>query len=50
MNINITENFLPKEKFKEIAQGMFKKTQDHFNFKCQLDGAMKVGSNWSETH
>ena len=38
------------EKFKEIAQGMFKKTQDHFNFKCQLDGAMKVGSNWSETH
>ena len=38
------------EKFKEIAQGMFKKTQDHFNFKCQLDGEMKVGSNWSETH
>jgi len=38
------------EKFKEIAKGMFKKTQEHFNFKTELDGEMKVGQNWSETH
>ena len=38
------------EKFKEVAKGMFKKTQEHFNFKTELDGEMKVGQNWSETH
>ena len=38
------------EKFKQVAKGMFKKTQEHFNFKTELDGEMKVGQNWSETH
>ncbi len=38
------------EKFKEIAKQVFKKTQDYFNFKCPLDGTIKVGNNWSVTH
>ena len=38
------------EKFKEITKSIFKKTQDHFNFRCPLDGEIKVGNNWSDTH
>ena len=38
------------ETFKEISNGLFKKTRDHFNFRCQLDGEIKVGQNWSDTH
>ena len=30
-------------KFKEITKSIFKKTQDHFNFRCPLDGEIKVG-------
>ena len=36
--------------FKEITKSIFKKTQDHFNFRCPLDGEIKVGQNWSDTH
>ena len=38
------------EKFKEITKQVYKKTQDYFNFKCPLDGKIKVGQNWSDTH
>ncbi len=38
------------DKFKIITKSIFKKTQDHFNFRCPLDGEIKVGSNWSDTH
>ncbi len=38
------------EPFKVIAEKLFKKTKDHFNFRCQLDGEIKVGSNWNDTH
>jgi DNA polymerase I-like protein with 3'-5' exonuclease and polymerase domains len=38
------------EEFKTIAQSIFKKTQEFFNFKTQLDGEIKVGQNWSDTH
>ena len=38
------------ETFKEISKGLFNKTRDHFNFRCQLDGEIKVGQNWSDTH
>ena len=38
------------EEFKSIASGLFNKTKDYFNFKCDLAGEIKVGSNWSETH
>ena len=38
------------EEFKNIASGLFNKTKDYFNFKCDLAGEIKVGSNWSETH
>lgn len=38
------------EKFKSIAQTIFQKTKDYFNFKTPLDGEIKVGSNWSDTH
>ena len=38
------------EEFKTIAQSIFKKTQDFFDFRTQLDGEIKVGNNWSDTH
>ena len=38
------------EEFKNIAETLFNKTKDYFNFKCDLAGEIKVGSNWSETH
>lgn len=38
------------EQFKEITKSIFKKTQDFFNFRTQLDGEIKVGVNWSDTH
>jgi len=38
------------ELFKEIAKSIFKKTQDFFDFRTQLDGEIKVGMNWSDTH
>ena len=38
------------ELFKMIAKRLFKKTQEHFNFKTELDGEIKVGQNWSDTH
>ena len=38
------------EQFKEITKSIFQKTQDHFNFRTQLDGEIKVGQNWSDTH
>ena len=38
------------EKFKEIANRLFDKTQQYFNFKCPLAGEIKVGYNWSGTH
>jgi len=38
------------ELFKEIAKSIFKKTQDFFNFRTELDGEIKVGNNWSDTH
>lgn len=38
------------EEFKTIAQSIFKKTQDFFDFRTQLDGEIKVGVNWSDTH
>ena len=33
-----------------LANLIFNKTKDYFNFKCDLAGEIKVGSNWSETH
>ena len=38
------------EEFKTIAKDLFNKTKEYFNFKCELAGEIKVGSNWSETH
>ena len=38
------------EQFKEIAKTIFKQTQDYFNFKTPLDGEIKVGRTWSDTH
>ena len=38
------------EQFKEIAKTIFKKTQTYFNFKTPLDGEIKVGRTWSDTH
>lgn len=36
--------------FKEISKKIFSKTQSYFNFKTPLDGEIKVGRNWSDTH
>ena len=38
------------EQFKIIAQSIFQKTKDFFDFRTQLDGEIKVGQNWSDTH
>jgi len=38
------------EEFKIIAQSIFTKTQEFFDFRTQLDGEIKVGQNWSDTH
>jgi DNA polymerase I-like protein with 3'-5' exonuclease and polymerase domains len=38
------------EEFKIIAGTLFNKTKEYFNFKCDLAGEIKVGTNWSETH
>ena len=38
------------EEFKSIAKTIFMETKDFFNFRCQLDGEIKVGQNWSDTH
>ena len=38
------------KQFKEITKSIFKKTQDFFDFRTPLDGEIKVGQNWSETH
>jgi DNA polymerase I len=38
------------EQFKSIAKTIFNKTKEYFNFKTPLDGEIKIGNNWSETH
>jgi DNA polymerase I-like protein with 3'-5' exonuclease and polymerase domains len=38
------------EQFKIIAKSIFGKTQDFFKFRTKLDGEIKVGLNWSDTH
>jgi len=38
------------DEFKDITKSIFQKTQDHFGFRTKLDGEIKVGQNWSETH
>jgi DNA polymerase I len=38
------------DEFKTIAKNIFKQTQLHFNFRTPLDGEIKVGRNWSDTH
>ena len=43
-------HFKKIENFKEICKGIFSKTQKYFNFKTPLDGEIKVGKNWSDTH
>lgn len=54
LHIHDEMQFLVKKEkvkqFKEITKSIFKKTQDFFDFRTQLDGEIKVGQNWSETH
>jgi DNA polymerase I-like protein with 3'-5' exonuclease and polymerase domains len=38
------------DEFKTIAESIFNDTQVAMNFRCKLDGEIKVGQNWSETH
>lgn len=38
------------DEFKTIAESIFDDTQVAMNFRCKLDGEIKVGQNWSETH
>ena len=37
-------------KFKTITKQIFKATQDKLKLRVPLDGELKVGKNWSETH
>ena len=54
LHIHDEMQFLVKKEkvkqFKEITNSIFKKTQDFFDFRTPLDGEIKVGQNWSETH
>ena len=54
LHIHDEMQFLVKKEkvkqFKQITKSIFKKTQDFFDFRTQLDGEIKVGQNWSETH
>ena len=54
LHVHDEMQFIVKEEkinlFKLVAKRLFKKTQDHFKFKTQLDGEIKVGQNWSDTH
>ena len=38
------------KQFKEISKQIFKLTQDKLKLRVPLDGELKVGKNWSETH
>ena len=54
LHVHDEMQFIVKEEkinlFKLVAKRLFKKTQDHFKFKTELDGEIKVGQNWSDTH
>ena len=54
LHIHDEMQFLVKKEkikqFEQITKSIFKKTQDFFDFRTQLDGEIKVGQNWSETH
>lgn len=34
----------------ELAKDAVRKAGEHFNFRCQLAGDAKIGTNWSQTH
>lgn len=38
------------DEFKTIAESIFEDTREAMNFRCKLDGEIKVGRDWSETH
>lgn len=38
------------EEFKTIAESIFEDTRQAMKFRCRLDGEIKVGRDWSETH
>ena len=48
MQFNVLKN--KSKQFIEIAKSIFTKTQEHFKFRCPLEGEIKIGSNWSDTH
>ena len=48
MQFNVTKT--RTKEFMEIAKSIFTETKDYFNFRCPLDGEIKVGRNWSDTH
>lgn len=54
LHIHDEMQFIVKEnrvdEFKTIAGSIFDDTQIAMNFRCKLDGEIKVGQNWSETH
>jgi len=54
LHIHDEMQFIVKEnrvdEFKTIAGSIFDDTQLAMNFRCKLDGEIKVGHNWSETH
>lgn len=54
LHIHDEMQFIVKEnrvdEFKTIAGSIFDDTQIAMNFRCKLEGEIKVGQNWSETH
>ncbi len=39
-----------QEKIGEITREAIKRTERHYNFRCQLDSEYKVGASWADTH
>ena len=38
------------EEYRNMAVEAIRKAGEYFNFRCPLDGEVKVGTNWYETH
>jgi DNA polymerase I-like protein with 3'-5' exonuclease and polymerase domains len=48
MQIEVREEIA--EEVGKVAVNSIRQAGDTFNFRCQLDGEFRIGSNWAETH
>jgi len=48
MQIEVREEIA--EEVGKVAVNSIRQAGETFNFRCQLDGEFRIGSNWAETH